>query len=63
MLQLEVFIEVLILFHGIPFYIILNAEKTLIVINSDKIEKNEMGGTCGTYGGRERCAQGFGGET
>ena len=29
----------------------------------DKIEKNEMGGACGTYGGRERCVQGFGGET
>ena len=29
----------------------------------DKIEKNEMGGTCGTYGRRERCAEGFGGET
>ena len=29
----------------------------------DKIEKNEMGGSCGTYGGRERCAQGFAGET
>ena len=29
----------------------------------DKIEKNEMGGACGKYGGRERCAQGFGGET
>ena len=29
----------------------------------DKIEKNEMGEPCGTYGGRERCAQGFGGET
>ena len=29
----------------------------------DKIEKNEMGGTCGTYGGGEKCAQGFGGET
>ena len=29
----------------------------------DKIEKNEMGGTCDTYRGRERCAQGFGGET
>ena len=28
-----------------------------------KIEKNEMGGACGTYGGRERCAQGFGGES
>ena len=24
---------------------------------------NGMGGACGTYGGRERCAQGFGGET
>ena len=29
----------------------------------DKIKKNEMGGACGTYGGRERCAEGFGGET
>ena len=27
------------------------------------IEKIEMGETCGTYAGRERCAQGFGGET
>ena len=23
----------------------------------------EMGGACGTYGGRESCSQGFGGET
>ena len=29
----------------------------------DKTEKNEMGGVCGTYGVRERCAQCFGGET
>ena len=29
----------------------------------DKIEKNEMGRACDTYGGKERCAQGFGGET
>jgi hypothetical protein len=29
----------------------------------DKIEKNEMGGACGTYWGRERCVQGSGGET
>ena len=28
-----------------------------------KIEKNEMGGTCGAYGGGERCAQGSSGET
>jgi len=28
-----------------------------------KIEKNEMGGACGPYGGGERCAQDSGGET
>jgi hypothetical protein len=29
----------------------------------DDLEKNEMGGACGTDGGGERCAQGSGGET
>jgi hypothetical protein len=29
--------------------------------SGDQIKKNEMGGTCGTYGGQERCIQGFGG--
>ena len=33
------------------------------IFAGDKMEKNEMGGACGTYGGRERCAQGFGVET
>jgi len=28
-----------------------------------KIEKNEMDGACGAYGGGERSAQGSGGET
>ena len=28
-----------------------------------KIEKNEMDGACGAYGGGKRFAQGFGGET
>ena len=28
-----------------------------------KIEKNEVGGACGAYGGGERCAQGSNGET
>ena len=28
-----------------------------------KIEKNEMGGACGAYGGGERCALGSGLET
>jgi hypothetical protein len=27
------------------------------------IEKNDMGGACGMYGGGERCAQDSGGET
>ena len=27
------------------------------------IKENEMGGTCGTYGGQERYLQGFGKET
>jgi hypothetical protein len=26
-------------------------------------EKNEMGGACSKYGGKERCVQDFGGET
>ena len=26
------------------------------------MEKNEMGGACGAYGGGERCAQGSGGK-
>ena len=33
------------------------------IVAGDKIGKNEMGGACGTYGGREKCAQGFGGKT
>jgi hypothetical protein len=28
----------------------------------DKIQKNEIGGACSTYGGRERCLEGFGEE-
>jgi hypothetical protein len=27
-----------------------------------KTKKNEIGRACGTYGGGERCAEGFGGE-
>jgi hypothetical protein len=33
------------------------------IFSSDKIEKNEVGGACSTYGGEERCMQGFDGET
>jgi len=29
----------------------------------DQIEKNEICGACNTYGGEERCIQGFGVET
>ena len=31
--------------------------------SADKIEKNEMGWACSTYGGKERRIQCFGGET
>jgi hypothetical protein len=31
--------------------------------SGDQIEKNEIGGAHSTYGGKERCIQGFGGET
>jgi len=29
----------------------------------DQIKKNEMGGTCSTYGGQERSIKDFGGKT
>jgi hypothetical protein len=32
-------------------------------ISGNQIEKNELGGTCSTYEGKEGCIQGFGGET
>jgi hypothetical protein len=31
--------------------------------SGDEIKKNEVGGACSTYGGREKCIQDFGGET
>jgi hypothetical protein len=31
--------------------------------SGDQVKKTEMGRTCGTYGGEERCMQGFSGET
>jgi len=31
--------------------------------SGDEIAKNEIGGECSTYGRKERCVQGFGGET
>jgi hypothetical protein len=41
--------------------------KRAVLINKyysgNQIEKNEMGGACSTYGGKERCIQDFGGET
>ena len=42
-------------------YFIMLAEKQYCA--GGKIEKNEMDGTCGACGGRERCAQCSGGET
>ena len=33
------------------------------IIRGGQVKKTEMGGTCSTCGGRERCVQGFSGET
>jgi len=33
------------------------------ILRGDKIEKNEMGVACSTYGGEERCIQSLGGYT
>ena len=33
------------------------------ILFGDQVEKTEMGRTCGTYGGKESCIQGFSGET
>jgi hypothetical protein len=37
--------------------------ETLIYHSGAQVKKTEMGRTCGTYGGEERCIQGFSGET
>ena len=47
----------------IMFIVVINTFSLTQYCAGDKIEKNEMGGSCGTYGGRERCVQGFGVET
>ena len=36
---------------------------SLQILFGDQIETNEMGGACSTYGGEERCIEGFGRET
>jgi hypothetical protein len=38
-------------------------ELFLHFVTANQIEKNEMGGACGTYGGGERCIPDFDGET
>jgi hypothetical protein len=30
--------------------------------SSETIKKNGLGGSCGLYGGQDRCTQGFGGK-
>jgi hypothetical protein len=39
---------------------ICTAHHTLL---GDKMENDEMGGACGTYGGVQWCVEGFGGES
>jgi hypothetical protein len=37
----------------------MNCTAHAIYCSGDKIEKNEMGGACSTYGGEERFLQGY----
>jgi hypothetical protein len=37
--------------------------KRVKVYSGDQVKKTEMGRTGGTYGGEERCIEGFSGET
>ena len=48
--------------HSFIFFIICVFIYTHSYFAGGKIEKNEMAGPCGAYGGGERCAQGFSGE-
>jgi hypothetical protein len=41
----------------------LHNKELYALYSSPNIKKTEMGRTCGTYGGEERCIQGFSGET
>jgi hypothetical protein len=46
------------LFSAVSEYLLLTKYHS-----GDQVKKTEMGRTCGTYGGEERCIQGFNGET
>ena len=52
--------------HFYDFRNVMGKVRTILLTQycaGGKIEKNEMDGACGAYGGGERCAQGSGGET
>ena len=69
------FIMVAILFERLFYVVSTDAEETDVFyrdcvlcyvaapFSGDQIEKNGMGEACSTYGGEQRCIQGFGGET
>ena len=47
----------------VPLSCLVSIQFWLDISQLSLIEKNEMGGACGSCGGGERCAQGSGGET
>ena len=64
--DLNIFRFILLVLMFVVSMMILIVSPNVISIQycaGDKIEKNETDRACGTYGGRERCSQGFGGET
>jgi hypothetical protein len=51
------------LLFGLLYDSELSMENTHWYHSGDQVKKTEMGRTCGTYGGEERCILGFSGET
>jgi len=50
-------VSIITSFHSLKIYL------GMFCLDRDPFVKNEMGGTCSTYGGEKKYLQGFGGET
>jgi hypothetical protein len=49
--------------HNKKLYVLYPSPNTIQVIKSRRMGRGGVGGSCGTYGGQERCIYSFSGET